>query len=183
MIIVLFQDNLNLSEVSKHPPPLGLKLTLTPDMLPLTEQKYNAAPRFRKVDKLKAVHFPIYMLTIGAFKVIYILSNEIHFIRVRMNFFFKLVQKKYSAKMIKLLYEQIEAKYPADLVAKFYYAKRKLVWEILRDGLKEKIEIQWKNITAIRAVLQENLPGILELQVFFSSMHAYSSIFYMYFNF
>ena len=62
---------------------------------------------------------------------------------------------------------QIEAKYPADLVAKFYYAKRKLVWEILRDGLKEKIEIQWQNISAIRAVLEDNLPGILEIEVLF----------------
>jgi len=64
-----------------------------------------------------------------------------------------------------MLRMQIEAKYPADLVAKFYYAKRKLVWEILRDGLKEKIEIQWQSISAIRAILEDNLPGILEIEV------------------
>jgi hypothetical protein len=63
---------------------------------------------------------------------------------------------------------QVEAKYPADLVSKFYYAKRKLVWEILRDGLKDKIEIQWRNITAIRAIIEDNLPGILEIEVCFS---------------
>lgn len=62
-----------------------------------------------------------------------------------------------------ILNVQIEAKYPEDLVAKFYYAKRKLVWEMLRDGLKDKIEIQWDNITAIRAVIQE---GILEIEVY-----------------
>lgn len=70
---------------------------------------------------------------------------------------------------------QIEAKYPADLVAKFYYAKRKLVWEILRDGLKDKIEIQWQNISAIRAVMEENLPGILEIEVYFF----YTFVFYV----
>lgn len=65
---------------------------------------------------------------------------------------------------------QNEAKYPTDLVAKFYYAKRKLVWEILRDGLKEKIEILWQNISAIRAVIEDNLPGILEIEVLLFSL-------------
>lgn len=130
-------DNyLKLREISKHTLPLGLKLTLTPEMLPFTEQNMNDDTKIttsfkleeiKKVEKLKAVHFPMYMLIIGFFK--------------------------------------IEAKYPADLVAKFYYAKRKLVWEILRDGLKEKIEIHWQNISAIRAVLEDNLPGILEIEL------------------
>ncbi|CAI8603530.1 unnamed protein product [Vicia faba] len=125
--------HLNLRELSKYPLPLGLKLTLTPDMLPYTEQKTNAVTETscrlvtKKVEKLKAVHFPMYMLMIGFFK--------------------------------------IEAKYPADLVAKFYYAKRKLVWEIMRDGLKDKIEIQWRNISAIRAIIEDNSPGILEIEL------------------
>lgn len=68
---------------------------------------------------------------------------------------------------------QIEAKYPADLVAKFYYAKRKLVWEIMRDGLKDKIEIQWRNISAIRAIIEDNSPGILEIEVFFLFIYSY----------
>ncbi|CAJ2628804.1 unnamed protein product [Trifolium pratense] len=130
-------DNyMNLRELSNYPLPLGLKLTLTPEMLPYTEQKTNVASKIhstscqqqiKKVEKLKAVHVPMYMLMIGFFK--------------------------------------IEAKYPADLVSKFYYAKRKLVWEILRDGLKDKIEIQWRNITAIRAIIEDNLPGILEIEL------------------
>lgn len=52
-----------------------------------------------------------------------------------------------------------------DLVAKCYYAKRKLVWEILDNGLKSKIELQWSDIIAIRAVIEENQPGILEIEV------------------
>lgn len=52
-----------------------------------------------------------------------------------------------------------------DLVAKCYYAKRKLVWEILDNGLKSKIEVQWSDILAMRAVIEENQPGILEIEV------------------
>jgi hypothetical protein len=50
-------------------------------------------------------------------------------------------------------------------VAKFYYAKRKLVWEILDSGLKSKIEIQWSDILAIKATCPQNLPGSLEIEV------------------
>lgn len=62
---------------------------------------------------------------------------------------------------------QIEAEYEADLVAKCYYSKRKLVWEILRNGLKVKIEIQWQKVLALRAVTEKNQLGILEIEVFF----------------
>lgn len=51
------------------------------------------------------------------------------------------------------------------MVAKCYYAKRKLVWEILDSGLKSKIEIQWSDISAIRATFCEEQPGILEIEV------------------
>lgn len=53
----------------------------------------------------------------------------------------------------------------ADLVAKCYYSKKKLVWEVLKNGLKSKIEIQWSDISAIRATLREDQPGILEIEV------------------
>lgn len=73
-------EHLNLRELSKHPLPLGLKLTLTPEMLPYSEQKTNAVTETscqhesKKVEKLKAVHFPIYMLMIGLFKVHVLIS-------------------------------------------------------------------------------------------------------------
>ncbi|XP_075477491.1 uncharacterized protein LOC142518572 isoform X2 [Primulina tabacum] len=53
-----------------------------------------------------------------------------------------------------------------DLTAKFYYAKRRMVWEILEGILKSKIEIKWSDIMAIRAVVGEtDQPGILEIQL------------------
>lgn len=53
----------------------------------------------------------------------------------------------------------------ADLIAKVYYAKHKLVWEVLDGPLKSKIEVQWSDIAAIRAFIQEGQPGILEIEV------------------
>ncbi|TKY52303.1 hypothetical protein E2542_SST23823 [Spatholobus suberectus] len=113
-----------LKEFSQLPPPLGLKFTLTPEMLQPSRPCQLAA---NKVEKLKAAQFPMDMLRIGYFK--------------------------------------IEAKHPYELVAKCYYARQKLMWEILHDGLKYKIEIQCQNISAIRAVIEENSPGILEIEL------------------
>ncbi|XP_060169197.1 uncharacterized protein LOC132600097 [Lycium barbarum] len=58
------------------------------------------------------------------------------------------------------------SRYEGDLIAKCYYAKQKLVWEILDGPLKSKIEIQWSDIVAIRATIQPgDQPGILELEL------------------
>ncbi|KAL5700905.1 hypothetical protein ACHQM5_026304 [Ranunculus cassubicifolius] len=52
-----------------------------------------------------------------------------------------------------------------DVVAKCYYQKKKLVWEILDGRLKRKIEIQWSDITAIRAAFPQNMNAVLEIEV------------------
>ncbi|XP_073308323.1 uncharacterized protein [Primulina huaijiensis] len=52
-----------------------------------------------------------------------------------------------------------------DLTAKIYYAKRKLVWEVLEGALKSKMEVEWSQITAIRASLPDNSCGILEIEL------------------
>ncbi|PWZ26454.1 hypothetical protein Zm00014a_019102 [Zea mays] len=54
--------------------------------------------------------------------------------------------------------------YEGDLVAKCYFAKHKLVWEVLHNGLKSKIEIQWSDIIALKATCPENeQEGVLDL--------------------
>lgn len=50
-------------------------------------------------------------------------------------------------------------------MAKCYFAKHKLVWEILEGGLKSKIEIQWSDIMGLKASCPENGPGSLTLVV------------------
>lgn len=50
-------------------------------------------------------------------------------------------------------------------MAKCYFAKHKLVWEILEGGLKSKIEIQWSDIMGLKASCPEDGPGSLTLVV------------------
>lgn len=55
--------------------------------------------------------------------------------------------------------------YEGDVIAKIYYAKKKIVWEILQRPLKKKIEIQWSDISAIRANMPDNEVATLEIEV------------------
>lgn len=55
------------------------------------------------------------------------------------------------------------SRYEGDLVVKCYFAKHKLVWEVLDGGLKSKIEIQWSDICALKLVCSETEPGIMEI--------------------
>lgn len=50
-------------------------------------------------------------------------------------------------------------------MAKCYFAKHKLVWEVLEGGLKSKIEIQWSDIMALKANCPEDGPGTLSIVV------------------
>lgn len=49
--------------------------------------------------------------------------------------------------------------FEGDLVAKCYFAKHKLVREILQNGLKSKMEIQWAYSTVLKATLPNDAPG------------------------
>lgn len=66
---------------------------------------------------------------------------------------------------VNLLNWQWTSRYDGDLVAKFYYANNKLVWEILDAGLKRKIEINWENISALKVICPDGRPGTLEIMV------------------
>ncbi|XWS19174.1 hypothetical protein CRYUN_Cryun32bG0109200 [Craigia yunnanensis] len=56
-----------------------------------------------------------------------------------------------------------KSRYEGDLVAKCYFAKHKLVWEVLDGGLKNKIEIQWSDIVAMKANNPDDGPGSLDV--------------------
>jgi hypothetical protein len=73
---------------------------------------------------------------------------------------------KYEVGILAMMFGvQRVSRYEGDLVAKCYYAKRKLVWEVLDSGLKSKIEIQWSDISAMKATCPDDLPGSLEIEV------------------
>lgn len=63
---------------------------------------------------------------------------------------------------------QYKSRYEGELVAKCYFAKHKLVWEVLEGGLKSKIEIQWSDIMALKANCPDNAPGTLTVVVNYS---------------
>ncbi|GER44968.1 hypothetical protein STAS_21883 [Striga asiatica] len=82
----------------------------------------------------------------------------------------KLKASNFPAIFIKIGVWQRTTRNEGDLTAKLYYAKRKLVWEVLDGALKSKIEVQWSDIIAIRATTHENEPGTLEIEVSYFSM-------------
>uniref|UniRef100_A0A7C9CR01 TRF2/HOY1 PH-like domain-containing protein n=1 Tax=Opuntia streptacantha TaxID=393608 RepID=A0A7C9CR01_OPUST len=55
--------------------------------------------------------------------------------------------------------------YEGDLVAKCYFKKKNLVWEVLDGNLKRKVEFPWSSISAIRALFPQNGPAILDIML------------------
>uniref|UniRef100_K3YM88 TRF2/HOY1 PH-like domain-containing protein n=1 Tax=Setaria italica TaxID=4555 RepID=K3YM88_SETIT len=72
---------------------------------------------------------------------------------------------KFHADILRIGDCQWTSRYQGDLVAKFYYSNRRLVWEILNGGLKMKIEIDWENIYALKFTYPESGLGTLEIMV------------------
>ncbi|CAK7340548.1 unnamed protein product [Dovyalis caffra] len=77
----------------------------------------------------------------------------------------KLKASNFAATFIRIGSWERKSKNEGDLVAKCYFAKKKLVWELLKGGLKSKIEIQWNDIIGISAVIKENEPGTLQVEL------------------
>ncbi|KAM3341160.1 hypothetical protein P3S68_028795 [Capsicum galapagoense] len=75
----------------------------------------------------------------------------------------KLKTSNFSGSLRRIGSGEYASRYEGDLVAKCYFAKHKLVWEILEGGLKSKIEIQWSDIMGLKASCPENGAGSLTL--------------------
>lgn len=72
--------------------------------------------------------------------------------------------------------------YPDDIKAKFYFAKKRIIWEFLDDvetgtqveRLKRKIEIQWSDVLSFRATYNSNDgTGKLEVEVLYNNSYIY----------
>ncbi|KAG4989638.1 hypothetical protein AAZX31_11G217300 [Glycine max] len=59
------------------------------------------------------------------------------------------------------------ATHKGTLMVGFYYATKRLAWEIfdIHGGIKYKIEVPWQNILAMRAIIEENKHGILQIKL------------------
>ncbi|KAI7988915.1 hypothetical protein LOK49_LG13G02845 [Camellia lanceoleosa] len=76
----------------------------------------------------------------------------------------KLKASNFPALLLKIGSWERKSLDEGDLVAKCYYAKKKIVWEVLEGTLKSKIEIEWSDIEAIRAIIRDDKLGILEIE-------------------
>ncbi|XP_010544349.1 PREDICTED: uncharacterized protein LOC104816994 [Tarenaya hassleriana] len=75
----------------------------------------------------------------------------------------KLKASNFPASLVKIGTWEYKSRYEGDLVGKCYFAKHKLVWEMLDGGLKNKIEIQWSDIVAIKATYSDDGPDALDV--------------------
>ncbi|KAG9152420.1 hypothetical protein Leryth_015824 [Lithospermum erythrorhizon] len=75
----------------------------------------------------------------------------------------KLKASNFTASVLRIGSWEYKSRYEGDLVVKCYFAKHKLVWEVLDGGLKNKIEIQLSNIMAIKANYPDGEPGTLDV--------------------
>ncbi|XP_017226114.1 uncharacterized protein LOC108202228 isoform X2 [Daucus carota subsp. sativus] len=77
----------------------------------------------------------------------------------------KLKASNMSATFVKIGNWEMSARHEGHIVAKCYYAKKKIVWEILEGALKRKIEIHWADIIGINAMIKDGECGILLIEL------------------
>lgn len=123
----------------EEPSPLGLRLKKTPSFLDLIEMKLTQenASKLAKLSKKRGNA----------------VSGSAD----------KLKASNFPGSLLKIGSWEYKSRYEGDLVAKCYFAKHKLVWEVLDGGLKNKIEIQWSDIVAIKATYPDDEPGTLDV--------------------
>ncbi|CAN1223809.1 hypothetical protein LINGRAPRIM_LOCUS812 [Linum grandiflorum] len=120
-----------------EPSPLGLSLRKSPSLLDLIQMKLSQGTASSTPKEGKGA---------GA-------SSSID----------KLKASNFPASVLRIGSWEYTARYEGELVAKCYFAKHKLVWEILEGGLKSKIEIQWSDIMGLKATVPEDGPGLLNV--------------------
>uniref|UniRef100_A0A803P0F0 TRF2/HOY1 PH-like domain-containing protein n=1 Tax=Cannabis sativa TaxID=3483 RepID=A0A803P0F0_CANSA len=126
-----------------EPSPLGLRLRKSPSLLDLIQMKLSQDHSAAKLSTLGKRNLK------GGNSM---LSNTD-----------KLKASNFPASVLKIGTWQYKSRYEGDLVAKCYFAKHKLVWEVLDGSLKNKIEIQWSDIVALKANYPDDAPGTLDV--------------------
>ncbi|KAG7567495.1 hypothetical protein ISN45_Aa04g003630 [Arabidopsis thaliana x Arabidopsis arenosa] len=122
----------------EEPSPLGLSLKKSPSFQELIQMKLSQSG-----DDTKSVKKESFGFGLGTVE--------------------KLKASNFPATVLRIGQWEYKSRYEGDLVAKCYFAKHKLVWEVLEQGLKSKIEIQWSDIMALKANLSEDEPGTLTI--------------------
>ncbi|XAR52689.1 hypothetical protein NMG60_11020884 [Bertholletia excelsa] len=146
----LSSQQLNLQEGERIVPkgPLGLKLTITPHFIDEVQKALDKAAAEKKNTSCAST------------------SGVLAKIEDSQPMSAMLKTSKFPAKLLKIGAWERHSTNGEDLRAKFYYEKRKMVWEILEGTLKNRIEIVWNDILAIRSATDsESQLGILEIEL------------------
>lgn len=125
-----------------EPSPLGLRLRKSPSLLDLIQMRLSEGSSFSNSTKEHK--------TTTASAATATATD-------------KLKASNFPASLLKIGTWEYTSKHEGDLVAKCYFAKHKLVWEVLDGGLKNKIEIQWSDIMALKATYPDDGPGTLNI--------------------
>ncbi|KAL2617737.1 hypothetical protein AAZV13_08G204900 [Glycine max] len=129
-----------------EPSPLGLRLRKSPSLLDLIQMRLSQQEESKKKDQ-KASSSSSSAAAAAAAAA----ADS------------KLKASNFPGTILKIGTWEYKSRYEGDLVAKCYFAKHKLVWEVLDGCLKNKIEIPWSDIMAIKANYPEDGPGTLEV--------------------
>ncbi|XP_066328729.1 uncharacterized protein [Miscanthus floridulus] len=137
-------------DVLDEPSPLGLRLRKSPSLLDLIQMKLSQA-------KSASEQFDAHN-NVSDTPMKKEVRSGVPAARERLK------ASNFPANVLRIGSWEYISHYEGDLVAKCYFAKHKLVWEVLHDGLKSKIEIQWSDIIALKATCPDNeQEGILNL--------------------
>ncbi|KAL3005381.1 hypothetical protein AAZX31_08G217200 [Glycine max] len=127
-----------------EPSPLGLRLRKSPSLLDLIQMRLSQQEESKKKDQKASSSSSSAAAAAAA-------ADS------------KLKASNFPGTILKIGTWEYKSRYEGDLVAKCYFAKHKLVWEVLDGCLKNKIEIPWSDIMAIKANYPEDGPGTLEV--------------------
>ncbi|XVE98624.1 hypothetical protein REPUB_Repub03eG0122500 [Reevesia pubescens] len=128
-----------------EPSPLGLRLRKSPSLLDLIQMRLSQSQSSGSAAQAEN------------------LSSEVKTEAKAAATTDKLKASNFPASILRIGHWEYKSRYEGDLVAKCYFAKHKLVWEVLEGGLKSKIEIQWSDIMALKANCPDNGPGTLNV--------------------
>ncbi|KAG4400258.1 hypothetical protein GLYMA_07G021300v4 [Glycine max] len=127
-----------------EPSPLGLRLRKSPSLLDLIQMRLSQQEESKKKDQKASSSSSVAAAAAAA-------ADS------------KLKASNFPGTILKIGNWEYKSRYEGDLVAKCYFAKHKLVWEVLDGCLKNKIEIPWSDIMAIKANYPDDGPGTLEV--------------------
>uniref|UniRef100_A0A1J3CPB9 TRF2/HOY1 PH-like domain-containing protein n=1 Tax=Noccaea caerulescens TaxID=107243 RepID=A0A1J3CPB9_NOCCA len=139
-VSLMLPTKLNLLE---EPSPLGLSLRKSPSLQDLIQRRLSQSVAVGSGVKKESIGFASSL--VGTVE--------------------KLKASNFPATILKIGQWEYKSRYEGDLVAKCYFAKHKLVWEVLEQGLKSKIEIQWSDIMSLKANFPEDEPGTLTVSL------------------